>query len=164
MTASVIMADGRPSPGGFRGRDASTSLAPGPDLLFIITNGVAAGRRASVLAALGMATGLAVAHWRRRSSASAILIAKAPEALTVVRIAGAAVLLYLAYTTWKGSRDPMEAQEVPRKSLRRTYVMAALTNLANPEGHPVLPGLRPPVRAEGRARLAGVTIQCCCSA
>ncbi|WP_066366370.1 LysE family translocator [Herbidospora mongoliensis] len=108
------------------------SLAPGPDLLFIITNGVAAGRRAGLLAALGMSTGLAV-HTVAAAFGLGYLITKAPEALTVVRIAGAAVLLYLAYTTWKGSRDPLEAQEVPRRSLRRTYVMATLTNLANPK-------------------------------
>ncbi|GAB1820185.1 LysE family translocator [Herbidospora sp. RD11066] len=108
------------------------SLAPGPDLLFVITNGVAAGRRAGVLAALGMSTGLAV-HTVAAAFGFGYLITRAPEALTVVRIAGAVVLLYLAYTTWKGSREPLETREVPRASLRRTYVMATLTNLANPK-------------------------------
>ncbi|WP_061291155.1 LysE family translocator [Herbidospora cretacea] len=108
------------------------SLAPGPDLLFVITNGVAAGRRAGLLAALGMSTGLAV-HTVAAAFGLGFLIAQAPEALTVVRIVGAAVLLYLAYTTWKGSREPMEVREVAARSLRRTYLMAALTNLANPK-------------------------------
>ncbi len=108
------------------------NIAPGPDLLFVITNGVAGGRRAGVLAALGVSTGLLV-HSVAAAFGLGFLIARAPEALTVVRIAGAVVLLYLAYTTWKGSREALHVTDAPQRSLRRTYVMAALTNLANPK-------------------------------
>jgi threonine/homoserine/homoserine lactone efflux protein len=112
---------------------ALLSLAPGPDLLFIIANGVARGRRAGVLAALGMSTGLAV-HTVAAAFGLGILIRSAPQALTVVRLAGAAVLAYLAVTTWVHSHKlrPVETV-VPRRSLKRTYLMATLTNLANPK-------------------------------
>ncbi|MEV0720810.1 LysE family translocator [Asanoa sp. NPDC050611] len=112
---------------------ALLSLAPGPDLLFIVANGVAGGRRAGLLAALGMSTGLAV-HTVAAAFGLGALIQAAPQALTVVRIAGAVFLLYLAVATWRGSRAPLEhAAAVPRRSLRRTYLMATLTNLANPK-------------------------------
>jgi threonine/homoserine/homoserine lactone efflux protein len=112
---------------------ALLALAPGPDLLFIVANGVAGGRRAGVLAALGMSTGLAI-HTAAAAFGLGALIRAAPQALTAVRIAGALFLLYLAVTTWRNSRSTQEPTAVPaRRSLRRTYLMATLTNLANPK-------------------------------
>ncbi len=112
---------------------ALISLAPGPDLLFVVANGAAGGRRAGVLAALGMSTGLAV-HTVAAAFGLGALISAAPQALTAVRIAGAVFLLYLAVATWRSSRaQPTAATAVPRRSLRRTYLMATLTNLANPK-------------------------------
>ncbi|MDG4825922.1 LysE family translocator [Asanoa sp. WMMD1127] len=112
---------------------ALLSLAPGPDLLFVVANGVAGGRRAGVLAALGMSTGLAI-HTVAAAFGLGALIQAAPQALTVVRLAGAVFLLYLAVATWRASRAAAEPTAVvPRRSLRRTYLMATLTNLANPK-------------------------------
>jgi threonine/homoserine/homoserine lactone efflux protein len=110
------------------------SLVPGPDLLFVIANGVAGGRRAGVLAAFGMSTGLAV-HTIAAAFGLGLLILAAPEALKIVRVAGAGVLVYLAVTTWLNSRKAEQpgATVMPRRSLRRTYLMAVLTNLANPK-------------------------------
>ncbi|HEV7713523.1 MAG TPA: LysE family translocator [Asanoa sp.] len=117
----------------FVAASALLSLAPGPDLLFIVANGVAGGRRAGVLAALGMSTGLAI-HTAAAAFGLGALIRAAPQALTAVRIAGALFLLYLAVTTWRNSRATAESTVVPvRRSLRRTYLMATLTNLANPK-------------------------------
>jgi threonine/homoserine/homoserine lactone efflux protein len=94
---------------------------------------VAGGRRAGVLAALGMSTGLAI-HTAAAAFGLGALIRAAPQALTAVRIAGALFLLYLAVTTWRNSRATAESTVVPvRRSLRRTYLMATLTNLANPK-------------------------------
>lgn len=112
------------------------SVVPGPDMLFIVANAAAGGRRTGVVAAAGMSTGLAV-HSVAAALGLGALIQAAPEVLDGVRIAGAAFLLYLAYLTWRASRQELgaaeEAPELPRRSLRKTYVMATLTNLANPK-------------------------------
>ncbi|MFB6725204.1 LysE family translocator [Kribbella sp. NPDC056345] len=45
-------------------------------------------------------------------------------------------LLYLAVTNWRASRRGEQVSEqvrVPKRSLRKTYLMATLTNLANPK-------------------------------
>lgn len=112
------------------------SIAPGPDMLFIVANAAVGGRRAGVVAAAGMSTGLAV-HTVAAALGLGALIQAAPEVLNGVRIAGAAFLLYLAYLTWRASRQQVEEAgelpELPRRTLRRTYLMATLTNLANPK-------------------------------
>ncbi|GAB3494638.1 LysE family translocator [Nocardiopsis coralliicola] len=118
------------------------SIAPGPDLLFVLANGVSGGRRAGVVAALGMSAGLLV-HSVAAAFGLGLLVQAAPGALTVVRIAGAVVLLFMAVTTWRGARQHIRerpaggaaaaAPALPRRSLRRTFVLALLTNLANPK-------------------------------
>ena len=112
------------------------SIVPGPDMLFIVANAAAGGRRAGVVAAAGMSTGLAV-HTVAAALGLGALIQAAPQVLNGVRIAGAAFLLYLAYLTWRASRQEVGAAddvvELPKRTLRKTYLMATLTNLANPK-------------------------------
>ncbi|MEU5026003.1 LysE family translocator [Streptomyces milbemycinicus] len=115
------------------------SIAPGPDMLFIVANATAGGRRAGVVAALGMSTGLAV-HTLAAALGLSALFRAAPEALEVVRLAGAVFLVYLAITSWRaGRRTPGEAEQgpapaaAPRRPLRKLYLMATLTNVANPK-------------------------------
>lgn len=112
------------------------SVVPGPDMLFVVANAAVGGRRAGVVAAAGMSTGLAV-HTVAAALGLGALIQAAPQVLNGVRIAGAAFLLYLAYLTWRASRqqvgEPDEVPDVPQRTLRKTYVMATLTNLANPK-------------------------------
>jgi threonine/homoserine/homoserine lactone efflux protein len=110
------------------------SIVPGPDMLFIVANAAVGGRRAGVVAAAGASTGLA-AHTVAAALGLGALIQAMPEVLNAVRIAGAIFLLYLAVTTWRASRDNVleEQPDLPRRSLRKTYLMATLTNLANPK-------------------------------
>ncbi|TCC62935.1 LysE family translocator [Kribbella pittospori] len=112
------------------------SVVPGPDMLFVVANAAVGGRRAGVVAAAGMSSGL-VGHTVAAALGLGALIQAAPQVLNGVRIAGAAFLLYLAYLTWRASRQHVgeleDGPEVPQRTLRKTYVMATLTNLANPK-------------------------------
>ena len=117
------------------------SLAPGPDMLFIVANAAAGGRRAGLVAALGMSTGLA-GHTLAAAFGLGMVISAAPQLLDAIRLAGAVFLVYLAYTTLRDSRrsraeTATAAADAPTalgaRSLRRVYAMATLTNLANPK-------------------------------
>jgi threonine/homoserine/homoserine lactone efflux protein len=112
------------------------SVVPGPDMLFIAANAAVGGRRTGVVAASGVSTGLVV-HTVAAALGLGALIQAAPQVLNGVRIAGAAFLLYLAYLTWRASRRHVgevdETLELPKRTLRRTYLMATLTNVANPK-------------------------------
>ena len=110
------------------------SIVPGQDMMFIVANGIARGRAAGVVAAVGMSTGIAV-HTVLAALGLGALLAAAPVALDTIRIVGAIFLVYLAVSALRSARNaavaPQESEGV--KSLRRTYVMAVLTNLANPK-------------------------------
>lgn len=110
------------------------SVVPGPDMMFILANGVARGRAAGVVAAAGMSTGLA-GHTVAAALGLGAVLQAAPVALDAVRIVGAVFLVYLAISTLRSARDVAgDAQaKFGRRSLRRTYVMATLVNLSNPK-------------------------------
>lgn len=110
------------------------SVAPGPDMLFIVANAAAGGKRAGLVAAVGMSTGLA-GHTVAAALGLSALIAAVPDALVAIRVAGAVFLVYLAVSAWRSSSSPVATADRPVKerSLRKLYVMATLTNLANPK-------------------------------
>lgn len=103
------------------------NLVPGPGMMFIIAQGIAGGRLAGVISALGMASGTAV-HTVAAALGLSALLSAAPAALDVVRIGGALLLLYLAISMVRSTRRP---PATPRRG--RTYLSAVLTNLANPK-------------------------------
>ncbi|RNL86549.1 LysE family translocator [Halostreptopolyspora alba] len=108
------------------------SVTPGPDMMFVVGNGLSGGRRVAVVAALGTSTGLVV-HTLAVAFGLGAVIASAPAVLDGVRIAGAVFLLYLAVTTWRASGRQANKAAEPHRPPRRTYVLAMLTNLANPK-------------------------------
>jgi threonine/homoserine/homoserine lactone efflux protein len=113
---------------------AVISIVPGPDMMFIVANGVARGRAAGVVAALGMSTGMAV-HTVAAALGLGALLQAAPMVLDAVRIVGAVFLCWLAISTLRSARTVTETAPARfgGQSLRRTYAMATLTNLANPK-------------------------------
>jgi threonine/homoserine/homoserine lactone efflux protein len=118
----------------FAGACLVLNLVPGPGMMFILAHGIAGGRRAGLVAAAGMATGTVI-HTAAAALGLSALLRAAPYALDVVRLVGAVVLIYLAITALRAARTDTGKMTapVPRRSLRRTYLAAVLTNLANPK-------------------------------
>lgn len=111
------------------------NIVPGPGMLFIISHGLAGGRRSGVTAAAGMASGTVV-HTLAAALGLSALLRAAPFALDALRIAGAVFLVYLAINAYRSARTSTPTQPATatgRKSMRRTYISAVLTNLANPK-------------------------------
>ncbi|MBV9847688.1 MAG: LysE family translocator [Kutzneria sp.] len=106
------------------------NLVPGPGMMFILAHGIVGGRRAGVAAATGMAAGTVV-HTVTAAVGLSALLAAMPTALNVVRIGGTVVLLYLAIHNLRSARQTVSP--IAGHSLRRTFVSAVLTNLANPK-------------------------------
>ncbi|MGZ8376336.1 MAG: LysE family translocator [Gemmatirosa sp.] len=70
------------------------NLTPGPDMLYVAARGASEGRAAGVASALGIAAGTLV-HIALVALGLAALLTAVPVAYTVVRLAGAAYLVYL---------------------------------------------------------------------
>jgi threonine/homoserine/homoserine lactone efflux protein len=110
-------------------------IAPGPDMLFILATGTRGGPRAGVLATLGVVTS-EVVQITAVAAGLAALFAEAPTAFTVLRLCGAAYLLYLGVQALRSARRgaPLEASPAGgRVSGRYAYLRGLVTNLVNPK-------------------------------
>ncbi|MEV5967125.1 LysE family translocator [Kribbella sp. NPDC051952] len=108
------------------------NIVPGPGMMFIIAHGISGGRRSGVVAATGMASGVVV-HTVLAAAGLSALLRAAPYALDAIRIVGGLFLLYLAINALRSARAVTPAEPGRKTSLRRTYLSAVLTNLANPK-------------------------------
>ena len=108
------------------------NLTPGPDMLYVITRSATEGRAAGLASALGIATGCVV-HTVLVAAGVAGLLAAIPTAFTVVRLAGAAYLIYLGVRRLisSGASSPLRAL-VPAR-LRTIYWQGVVTNVLNPK-------------------------------
>jgi threonine/homoserine/homoserine lactone efflux protein len=110
-------------------------IAPGPDMLFILATGARGGPRTGLLAVLGVMTS-EVIQIAAVAAGLAALFAEAPAAFLVVRIAGAAYLLYLGIQALRSARRGGQLQEPPSEAQVTggyAYLRGVVTNLANPK-------------------------------
>lgn len=103
-------------------------ISPGPDMAFMIASGLAGGRRAATSAALGITTGVSV-HVLLTAVGVGALLAAAPAAVGVIRLAGASYLAYLAWVTWRSSHSPVAGVPASPHPFRRGFMV----NLTNPK-------------------------------
>lgn len=109
-------------------------IAPGPDMLFVLGCGMRGGPRAGLLATAGVATSEAV-HVAVAAAGLAALFVAVPAAFAVVRIVGAAYLIYLGVQMIrqrKGVQSEVQADGVGMSG-RRAYLRGLVTNLLNPK-------------------------------
>ena len=108
------------------------ALTPGPDNLFVLMQSAIWGRKAGFLVVLGLCTGL-LGHTAAVAVGLAAVFAASPAAFTVLKLAGAAYLLYLA---WQILRAPVGAGAAEKPEPLRAgalYRRGIIMNLTNPK-------------------------------
>jgi threonine/homoserine/homoserine lactone efflux protein len=114
---------------------AALIAVPGPSVLFVVSRGVALGRRAAVSTAVGNEAGLLV---------QVVLVAfglgniveRSLLAFSVLKFAGALYLVYLGVQTWRHRKDLAVTAEAgqmsdrPHRILREGFVVG----VSNPKG------------------------------
>ncbi|MFG2085237.1 MULTISPECIES: LysE family translocator [unclassified Spirillospora] len=104
---------------------------PGPNHLYITTRSIGEGRRAGIASALGVETGTLV-HVAAATAGLSAVVAASATAFGLLRYAGAAYLVYLAYRTLRSRDDIGEPEPVPQP-LHRVYFDGMFVNILNPK-------------------------------
>lgn len=111
------------------------TLAPGPDNIYVLTRGIAQGKKAGLVAASGFASGL-LFHTLLAVLGFAAVIKAYPPAYHALQYAGAAYLMYLGYRTLRAAKDGITlaaAEDNPGVPLKRIYWQSVLANMLNPK-------------------------------
>jgi threonine/homoserine/homoserine lactone efflux protein len=105
-------------------------LTPGPDTMYILARSIVQGRRAGVLSALGIGSGLLIHTLFAAFGLSAILATSA-WAFTAVKVAGAAYLIYLGLQALRRKVGPLATPAVSPVSGWWVYRQGVLSNTLN---------------------------------
>lgn len=107
-------------------------MTPGPVVIYLMTCSVDRGRRAGLVAALGVGFGTLIHALAAAIGLSAILQSSA-LAFTVVQYAGAVYLIYLGIRTLLARPGVSHQPVLPVPSTKQMFVQGALINLLNPK-------------------------------
>ena len=108
------------------------ALAPGPDIIYVLTRGISQGRKAGSAAALGFASGC-IFHTVLAAVGVAALIRSSELAFDLVRYAGAAYLVWIGIQALRHrSAFSIEAASEAR-ALAAIYRQSVIGNMLNPK-------------------------------
>jgi len=109
-------------------------LVPGPDMIYLLSRCIAQGRRAGVLAALGINAGGYVHLTAAITGLSAILLTSA-LAFTAVKWAGAAYLIYLGVGALRSRTGPVSVSTkgLTGQSARAIFWQGFISDVLKPK-------------------------------
>ena len=108
-------------------------LTPGPNMIYLVSRSVSQGPRAGVVSLFGVVCAFLV-HMTAAAAGLTALFMAVPLAYNVLKLAGAAYLLYLAWQAVKpGARSPLQPALLPPDSRAKLFRMGFLTCLLNPK-------------------------------
>ena len=115
----------------FLGSSAALTIAPGPDNIFVLTQGIARGRKPAIVTALGMCSGISVHTTAAAFGLSAVFYSSA-VAFNVVKYAGATYLLYLAWKVFK-ERSTIRLSSADERASAALFKRGFIMNVLNPK-------------------------------
>lgn len=117
----------------FLGASILLTLAPGPDIIYVLVQSITNGKRSGILTALGLVSGILI-HTSLVAFGVSAIIRQTPTLFLAIKIIGAAYLLFLAIQVYRSSGEiQFSTDSVPKKRafqlIRRGFIM----NVINPK-------------------------------
>lgn len=107
-------------------------IAPGSDMLYVITRGMTHGRRAGMLSALGVICGILV-HTTAAALGLTLIFQTSGMAFLVVKYLGAAYLIYLGIKSWQEKNVFTLQTSSSTVSSQQLFWQGVLSNVLNPK-------------------------------
>jgi threonine/homoserine/homoserine lactone efflux protein len=116
----------------FLGASVALTIAPGPDNTFIVAQGISRGRKAAIVTALGMCSGISVHTTAAALGISALLYSSA-TAFQILKFAGAGYLLFLAWKSLKEQQILLPQGVDNGRSFKSLFRRGFVMNVINPK-------------------------------
>lgn len=111
------------------------TLAPGPDNLYLLTKSLSSGAKSGVILSAGLVSGI-IFHTFLVMVGVAAIIQNSPFAMTLLKIFGAAYLLFLAFKSFQAGRrgEKISIKKSDSQSaMFELYRRGVLMNVLNPK-------------------------------
>lgn len=120
------------------------AISPGPGMLLALSNSLTYGSRATLYSAIGNSIGLLVLGLAVGFGLEAVLAVSA-SAFTIIKIAGAAYLVYLGIKLWRDKHMmTLPGRIQPAVFPGKLFRQALLISLTNPKAMVLIAALFPP--------------------
>ena len=108
------------------------AIAPGPDNIFVLTQSALHGRLSGLVVVFGLCTGL-LAHTAAVAFGVAVIFQASALAFTLLKVAGAGYLVYLAWQILRASPEQIHMRGEQKKSHGTLYRRGIIMNITNPK-------------------------------
>lgn len=106
-------------------------VTPGPDLIYVLTRGIASGRKAGLVSAVGVTLGILV-HTIFAALGLSLILQTSAEAFLMVKLIGAGYLVYLGVKTLMSKQELTLGSE-QQSSTRKIFWQGLVSNTLNPK-------------------------------
>ncbi len=108
-------------------------LAPGPDNIYVLTQGMTKSKKAAIITTLGLTTGIII-HTSAAAFGISIIFQTSQLAFDIVKYVGAIYLLYIAFQAFKYRNAPLDLSvQNSSKELKKLYIKGFFMNVLNPK-------------------------------
>ena len=108
-------------------------LAPGPDNIYVLTQGMTKSKKAAIVTTLGLTSGLII-HTSAAAFGISVIFQTSEIAFNIVKYVGAAYLLYIAYQAFKYRNEKLDLSVQNSSSeLKKLYFKGFIMNILNPK-------------------------------
>ena len=117
----------------FIGASFLLCLAPGPDNIYVLTQGITKSKKAAIVTTLGLCSGLII-HTSAAALGISVIFQTSEIAFNIVKYLGALYLLYIAYQAFKYRNEPLDLSVRNSSSeLKKLFVKGFIMNILNPK-------------------------------
>ncbi|WP_296383247.1 LysE family translocator [Winogradskyella sp.] len=112
---------------------SALAISPGPDNIYVLVQSITNGKAYGIATVCGLITGCII-HTTLLAFGISALIAANESMFFVIKLLGALYLAFLAYKVFKSdSKLQLDADNIPKKSLKGLFVQGFLMNVLNPK-------------------------------
>lgn len=108
------------------------TIAPGPDILYVITQSITRGKKAGFITVLGLCTGLIV-HTAAAAFGISAILQQSALAFKILKYAGALYLFFLAWKALREKNPDLSQMQTKPKEGTSLYRQGILMNVLNPK-------------------------------
>lgn len=108
------------------------TIAPGPDIIYVLTQSIANGVKAGLATAAGLVTGI-IFHTTAIALGVSALIVSSENLFVLIKFLGSLYLVFLAYKTLNSEVSSIRLSDVPKETYFRLYRRGIFMNVVNPK-------------------------------